>query len=186
MDYHHHGFRKADWIRDWACRIWRPPCLKGAISFLLAKGSNLLGYQRNLKIRLFNFLRVHRVFSQLRVAESSVSEKSFCNCGCILGQKDCIVCILLKVEMNRSYCWAVRKRNIRDFKGQHIGDYGKYQHAEWASLSDAARDCDSLRETVCSLNESEGAAWMLRRMVSIDLPGIPHCWVSRIKFVTRG
>ncbi|XP_076808392.1 uncharacterized protein LOC143451581 isoform X6 [Clavelina lepadiformis] len=49
--------RKVECIRDVTWRIWRPPSLKGAMSFFLAKGSNFLGYQRNLKMRAAWMLR---------------------------------------------------------------------------------------------------------------------------------
>ncbi|CAK8682592.1 uncharacterized protein LOC143451442 isoform X4 [Clavelina lepadiformis] len=44
--------RNVECIRDATWRISSPPSLKGAMSLFLATGSNFLGYQRNLKMRL--------------------------------------------------------------------------------------------------------------------------------------
>ncbi|XP_076808130.1 uncharacterized protein LOC143453244 isoform X6 [Clavelina lepadiformis] len=115
------------------------------MSFFLAKGSNFLGYQRNLKMRL-----------------ESVGYGWY-----VLSQENGVVGVLLQTEGSRS--------DIRAIEG--------------ASLSDAAGDWYLLRKALSSLDESKRlvinyfnpvdygarAAWMLRRMVSRDLPGIPHC-----------
>ncbi|XP_076808117.1 uncharacterized protein LOC143453244 isoform X2 [Clavelina lepadiformis] len=85
----------------------------------------------------------------------------------VLSQENGVVGVLLQTEGSRS--------DIRAIEG--------------ASLSDAAGDWYLLRKALSSLDESKRlvinyfnpvdygarAAWMLRRMVSRDLPGIPHC-----------
>ncbi|XP_076808389.1 uncharacterized protein LOC143451581 isoform X3 [Clavelina lepadiformis] len=96
--------RKVECIRDVTWRIWRPPSLKGAMSFFLAKGSNFLGYQRNLKMR-----------RALDMVGMSLARRMVSSAYC---------CRLREVDLIFGQLWA---------------------------------------------------AWMLRRMVSRDLPGVPHC-----------
>ncbi|XP_076808101.1 uncharacterized protein LOC143451442 isoform X2 [Clavelina lepadiformis] len=137
--------RNVECIRDATWRISSPPSLKGAMSLFLATGSNFLGYQRNLKMRL-----------------ESVGYGWY-----VLSQENGVVGVLLQTEGSRSDLRAI------------VG----------ASLSDAAGDWNLLRKASSSLDVSKRlvinyfnpvdygarAAWMLRRMVSRDLPGIPHC-----------
>ncbi|XP_076808119.1 uncharacterized protein LOC143453244 isoform X3 [Clavelina lepadiformis] len=80
--------RKVECIRDVTWRIWRPPSLKGAMSFFLAKGSNFLGYQRNLKMRL-----------------ESVGYGWY-----VLSQENGVVGVLLQTEGSRSDIRAIEGR----------------------------------------------------------------------------